>query len=323
MIGGQTMSLGLGILAACIAAALYDLALAFQALDARAVPAAHSMRVSLLRVLSRRRRWLGATAMGLAGWPFQVLALTLAPLTVVQPTLALGLLLLLAVGSVALDEPVGRREVAAVLAIIAGVAGLALGAPDHTSSHAGAGRLVPALAILAALAVLPYASARLSRGGKGLAVVLAAGCAYGFTGVSSKLLADALQSADLLPAFLWGLATGVAAITGLLTEMTALQHRRATQVAPLVFVAQVVIPVLLAPLVLNESWATTPLGGGLVVLSLAAVAAGAAILGRSEAVAWLVAHPSSASAVTGTAASEEPSSALASSLAGPPQLERS
>lgn len=283
--------LWLGILAALAAAMLYDLAVALQTLDARTVAAEHSLRPSLLQTLVRRPRWVVATMLGVLGWPLQVVALLLAPLTVVQPALSAGLLLLLALGAKALGESPGRREVLSVVGITVGVAGLAWAAPEHTTSHAGPGRLVPALVVLALLAVVPYLSERVSGRGQGLAVVLGAGCAYAFSGVSSKLIADGLAAGQLLGPALWAVATGLAAVVGLLSEMTALQHRPATQVAPLVFVVQVVVPVALAPLLLSESWSSTPLGGGVVVASLAVVAAASAALGRSPKVAALLAQP--------------------------------
>jgi hypothetical protein len=49
------------------------------------------------------------------------------------------------------------------------------------------------------------------------------------------------------------------------------------------------VPVLLAPLLGGEGWGSTPLGGGVVLGSLLTVAAGAAALTRSPAVASLVA----------------------------------
>ena len=128
---------------------------------------------------------------------------------------------------------------------------------------------MPALTVLALLAAGPYLSERLAGRGQGLAVVLGAGCAYAFSGVSSKLIADGLSAGQLLAPALWAVATGLAALLGLLSEMTALQHRPVTQVAPLVFVVQVVVPVALAPFLLSESWSSTPLGGGVVVVSLA------------------------------------------------------
>ena len=56
----------------------------------------------------------------------------------------------------------------------------------------------------------------------------------------------------------------------------------------MVFVAQVTLPVVLAPLVSGESWGSTPLGGLAIPAFLAAVATGAGLLGRSPAVSGLV-----------------------------------
>jgi len=74
---------------------LYNTSIALQALQVREVPGEHGLRLSLIGRLVRNRRWLGATALGLLGWPLEIVALLLAPLTVVQPCLASGLILLL------------------------------------------------------------------------------------------------------------------------------------------------------------------------------------------------------------------------------------
>lgn len=113
----------LGALAACAASLLYNGGLALQALEARVAPAAESLRASLLRRLVVRPRWLIGTALTMVGWPLQTLALALAPLAVVQPGLAFGLLLLLMLGHHRLREPVGRREVVGIVGIVGGVAG--------------------------------------------------------------------------------------------------------------------------------------------------------------------------------------------------------
>jgi drug/metabolite transporter (DMT)-like permease len=122
--------LELGVACAIVASILFDLAVALQALEARDVPREHGLRPSLLGRLVARPRWLFATLLGGAGWPFHIAALLLAPLTVVQPALASGLLLLLVLGDRMLSERVGRLEVGAVLAIVLGVAGLAWAAPS-------------------------------------------------------------------------------------------------------------------------------------------------------------------------------------------------
>jgi drug/metabolite transporter (DMT)-like permease len=277
----------LGLLLACVASALFAVGVSIQALDARNAPAEHGLRVSLLRRLVRRPRWLFGTWLAASGWPFHLVALLFAPLTVVQPALASGLLLLLALGDRMLDERVGPREIVGVVAIIAGVGGMALAAPGHVSSHAGADRIGPALGLLALVAASPY----LLRGraiASSMAVPVAAGCAFAFTGIASKLVADFISDGSTLPMIGWLFAIGAMAVVGLLSEMSALQSRPATQVAPIVFTVQITLPVVLAPVLGGESWSGTPLGGGVLVVFLAAVAAGAWILGSTRAVSGLV-----------------------------------
>ena len=79
--------------------------------------------------------------------------------------------------------------------------------------------------------------------------------------------------------------TAASAALGLLSEMTALQHRPATQVAPLVYVVQVPVPVLMAPMLGGEDWGSTPLSGAVLAMLLVLVAAGAALLAGSRLVA--------------------------------------
>jgi drug/metabolite transporter (DMT)-like permease len=280
--------LELGIACACAASILFDLAVVLQALEARDVPSEHGLRPSLLGRLITRPRWVFAMLLVGVGWPLHVAALLLAPLTVVQPALAIGLLLLLVLGDRMLGERVGKLEVCAVLAIGVGVAGLAWAAPEHTTSHAGLARLAPALGGLALLAAVPYLVQRETAAGSAL-LPLSAGCAFAWTGIASKLIADYLSSSSWAAVLWWAAATGLVAAVGLLSEMSALQRRPATRVAPVVFVVQITVPVMLAPLLSNETWDSTPLGGLALVGFLAMVAAGAAALGRSTAVGGLVA----------------------------------
>ncbi|MFL5894310.1 MAG: hypothetical protein ACJ76Z_04250 [Thermoleophilaceae bacterium] len=273
-----------GLAAAATAAACFDGGLAIQALEARSQPAEHELRPSLLLRLARRRRWLAATGLAVGGWPFHLLALGLAPLSLVQPTLALGLVLLLYLGHRVLGERVGGAEIAAVAGVVGAVAVLAWAAPAETTRHADAARLALGLVPLGLVALLPLAAARVTRP-PSAALPLASGAAYAFTGISSKLLVDELRTGDWAGVLLWAALTGVFGFAGLLLEMSALQRRPATHVGPMVFVVQVAVPVLLAPLVSGESWAGTPLGGGVILMAVAATAASAVVLTRSPAVA--------------------------------------
>ncbi len=81
----------LGAVAAVTASALFSLGLVWQSAEARALGRHHRMW-ALLRSLVRRPRWIAGGGLMLAGFGFHTGALSLAPLTVVQPALAAGLL---------------------------------------------------------------------------------------------------------------------------------------------------------------------------------------------------------------------------------------
>ena len=280
--------LALGIVAAVGASCLYNTSIALQALEARQVPAQHALRPSLIGRLVRNRRWLGATALGLLGWPLEIVALLLAPLTVVQPCLASGLILLLWLGASRLGESPGRREGLAVAAIVAGVAGVAWAAPERTTDHAGAAAIALALFLVAVPVALPFLLRSRAAAAAGLLAVISAGSGYAWTAIASKLLTDELATGAVLAAAAW-LATAAASEgLALLSEMSALQQRRATHVAPVMFAVQVLVPVLLAPLIFGESWNATPLGGVALVAFMAVAVAGVVLLAGSRAVGAVI-----------------------------------
>lgn len=274
-----------GVLAAAAAAACFDGGLALQALDAREAPEEQGLQAKLLLRLARRRRWLAGTGLAIAGWPFHLVALSLAPLSLVQPTLALGLVLLLYLGHRVLGERVAAAEIAAVCGVVGAVAILAAAAPAETSHHAGPGRIALAMVPLALVSIAPLVMSRIGLRPAAALLPLASGAAYAFTAVASKLLVDFLHVGNAAGVVFWAALTGLLGFAGLVLEMSALQVRPATHVGPMVFSVQVSVPVLLAPLVGGESWSGTPLGGGVILLAVAATAVSAVVLTRSPAVA--------------------------------------
>jgi drug/metabolite transporter (DMT)-like permease len=279
--------LALGIVAAIGASCLYNTSIALQALEVRDVPHEHSLRISLIGKLVRNRKWLGATALGLLGWPLEIVALLLAPLTVVQPCLVSGLIVLLWLGATRLGETPGKQEFVAVAAIVVGVAGVAWAAPDRTTDHAGTVAIAIALGLVAIPIAAPYVMRRRTSA-LGLLVVLSAGFGYAWTAIASKLLTDELAAGTLLIAVAW-LATALASeALALLSEMSALQHRPATHVAPVMFAVQVLAPVILAPLIFEEKWSTTPLDGAVLVAFIGVALAGAMLLASSRVVGAVI-----------------------------------
>ncbi|HSD23775.1 MAG TPA: hypothetical protein VLB79_05540 [Solirubrobacterales bacterium] len=280
--------LALGFALALAAACCYETGYALQALEARRAPPERALRPSLVSHLLRRPVWVGGIALALLGWPLQIAALSQAPLTLVQPVLALGLLLLLALGVRVLGEPVGPREIAAVLLIIGSVAVFAWAAPrDIGDVERGAG-LVVALATLIAAALAPYAIGLLRRGADPMLLLVAsAGAADGLAAFVAKIVAQDASEGALVAVALWASLVAAVVIIGLISESTALQRFAATRVAPTVLVMQIVIPVVLAPLVGGEGWGDTPLGGAVLGFALVTIAVGAGLLASSPAVAQL------------------------------------
>src|SRR6202451_4713942 len=126
------VNLVLGIGAAVGASTLYSLGIALQAMDAKETPHDEHLRLALAWGLIKRARWLIGTGLSLLGWPLQVVALLLAPLVVVQPALAAGLLVLMVLAERMLGEHAGRYEYLAMGAIAIGVIGAGLTAPPRS-----------------------------------------------------------------------------------------------------------------------------------------------------------------------------------------------
>jgi drug/metabolite transporter (DMT)-like permease len=275
------VDLVLGIGAAVAASTLYSLGIALQALDAKEAPRAEHLRLALAWRLVRRARWLLGTGLSILGWPLQILALLLAPLVVVQPALAAGLLVLMLLAQRMLHEHAGRKEYLAMCAIVIGVIGAGLAAPPRTTGHSSENLTITIVLLALGLAsLLPYVLRVFSRS-PALVTMVCAGLAGGWSGVATKLASDDLARGHVAVALAWGLSTAAASAIAVLSEMSALQDRPAIQVAPVVFVTQTVIPIVLAPLLFGESFANTPLGGVPLSASLALLVAGAALLARS------------------------------------------
>lgn len=271
----------LGIGAAVGASVFYSLGIALQAMDAKEAPAEEHLRLALVWGLVRRGRWMLGTGLSIIGWPLQVLALLLAPLVVVQPALATGLIVLLFLGQRMLGEHAGRHEHIAIAAIVIGVIGAGLCAPPRATGHTSE-RLTIGLVLLGLglASLLPYLL-RALRHSPAAITMLGAGLAFGWSGIATKLASDDLSAGHLAVAAAWGLATAAASAVGVLSESSSLQARPAIQVAPVVFVTQTIVPVMVAPLLFGESFADTPLGGVPLALSLALLVVGAAALVRS------------------------------------------
>jgi hypothetical protein len=273
-----------GILVALAAAVANAFAIVYQAAEDRRSPISEGARFSLLARLARRPRWLIGTGLLVVAWPLQILALGLAPITVVQPTLAATQLVLLAVARFRLGEHVGAREVFGALTIVAGITAVIVAAPHHSVRDPEALRVAIPLAVVGASALAAYLVGRLGIGG-GLWFVVGAGLAYAWVDFVNKLLANDVATGRWGLAAVWLAATIGFGALAFLEETTALQRRPAVMVAPVVGAVQDPLPVLMALAAGVEVWGSAshkilPLAFGLLLVTV-----GAVVLGRSEAVA--------------------------------------
>jgi drug/metabolite transporter (DMT)-like permease len=271
---------GVGI--ALAAAALYALAVGLQAIEARQAPPEDTLRLALLRRLVKRPLWVAGAATGVLGWVLQALALTFAPLTLVEPTLAASLVFLLLLGTRLTGERAGRVEALGVLFVAAGLAGLGWAAPAHSPRHTGGPGFVLVLALLAVAVAAPHLSPRRQR--SPLLIAASAGVAYAFAGLGTKFATDDVHGSSWLGAGTWLVTLAAVSAVGQLNEMSALQLRPVTRVAPVVFSLNVLVPVALAPALAHEPWGSSAGVRVVLVLSLVAVACGMVVLSRSRAV---------------------------------------
>lgn len=273
MTTASTAGVALGLAAALAFEGSYVL----QAFEARRAAAVRRPEVALLVRLARRPLWTAAIALSVGGFALQVLALRQAPLSVVQPLLALGLVLLLALSRWVLHERVGRRDLAAVAGVVVGVTVVILAAPERGAAADGAGLAVACVA-LGGVLLAPYVLRSLAPGA--LIAGVAAGDALAALAINEVSRALTERPAAALA---WAALAAAAGLLALAAEATALQRSPASVVAPSILAGQVAIPVLLAPLVAGERWGATPGGGLVVVLGLAVVVASAVGLARSPA----------------------------------------
>lgn len=277
------MRTAFAVLAAAATASLFALSTSLQALEARKVPLSSALRTSLLTRLMRRRVWLAGLAAGAVAWPLQLLALSLGSVSLVQPALGLGLVVLLLLGWRLLDERPGAREIAGVAAIVTAVAVLAWSAPSQTGSFGRDGKWAIALSLLV-IAPSPLLLRLVGRGG-GLATSVAAGLGWAWVGLGTAFIDAALAGRHWFAALAWVLGVAAASWGTLVDEMTSLQQWPATRAVPVAFGLEMAAPAAVAAGLTNAPLPHPAIFG----VALVVACCGAVLLGTSRAVARAVA----------------------------------
>ncbi|MBS1864015.1 MAG: hypothetical protein JSS68_20150 [Actinobacteria bacterium] len=280
--------LAAGLTAGIVASILFNLGIALQAIEARRAPREEALRASLIWGLLHRRLWVTGLGIEWLGVPLEILAFAWAPFVVVQPLLACGLLVLLAVARRLLGEAPTIEAWVGVALIIAGIVLIAWGAPGVQDTHRGAGAVIGVVAGLVLLSFIPFAL-RGRRLDTALTAVLGSACGFAATNVAMKLMADDLGNDHWPQAAAWLAVAAMAGFRATVTGMTALQRARATMVIPISTAVQTFLPVALEPLFLRESLRDADLEGLPLLVGLVVMLAGIVVLARTKAVSSIAA----------------------------------
>ena len=241
------MSIWSGILLALLATTAYNVGLILEKRALGQMPTLEIRRVLHVVVsLLTSRAWLAGFALMLAGLAFQTIVLTFEPVSVVQPVLASGVVLVLVLSRLMLRERLRGAETWCVAAIVVSVALLALSATSaEVSHHASPGWMAAVMVPSAVVGVLVAAtSLRAGPRKNGAAVTgvwsgVGTGLVYGVAALAIKALSGILAghqtAVSIAIGVLW--SPYLYALAGCLTVamllfQAALQRCRASILVP-------------------------------------------------------------------------------------------
>ena len=232
--------------------------------------------VRSLRLLFSNLRWLAGFLVGILGWVFYVVALKLAPLSLVQAVSAGGIGLLALLIWKTTGTRLSRREWVGVGTAVAGLMLLALSLTGHTSTASHSSWKLVATWMLASLvvaALLAGPASRFLAGGAGLG--LAAGVMYAAGDVATKAAVGGGWRLAFVPALL--------ACHGLAFVFIQLAFQRggALATAGMATLATNALPILAGMTLFHEP---LPPGavGALRIVAFVLTVGGAALLARPE-----------------------------------------
>ena len=237
--------LALGVVVAVCSAACYDAGYILEKQALATLPRLARRPLPMIRTLARSRRWVVGFVVMLAGLALQVEALTLAPVSIVQPVLAAGVLGVVVAGRVVLGERLAQRERLAVVLVVAAVAAIVVSAGPgaQVARAAPAGRYLRHRSGASWPWRRPWAcwSGGLPppAGAEAVALAVAAGLLYGAGALSEKAVATNLVGRGVIGGAVSSLTTAypwmflVATLAGLVVFQAGLQGHTASLMVPL------------------------------------------------------------------------------------------
>jgi drug/metabolite transporter (DMT)-like permease len=244
----------------------------------------------MIRTLGASPQWLWGCALLLGGLVCQGLALSLAPISVVQPIFASGIVLLLVLSHFVLHDRLQKVEWTALAVIVTALVLLGLSVDtrvDHAGGPANLVYLLFAAIPTAAIGLVVFEVAdRMHTSGlrfkhlRGPLFGVAAGLLYGVAGLCLKSAATFVQRWGLLGSVPHLLASpevyllAVSIAMGLVLFQTGLQRCSAAVVSPVNIVTSTSYVIAVGTVLFNEHLPTSPGPLALRIAGFAGVVAG-------------------------------------------------
>ena len=252
-----------GVLVASASALLYDVGYILEKQGLEGLPRVGLHPKSVVQTVLRSKRWLAGFVAMLGGLGLQLIALTMAPVSVVQPILAGGLIALVAAGSVFLGERLNRRETVALALVLVAVAATAISAHGATplARSVPVGKFVMLAIPLGVIGGLVGRIGTVNPGSpRSLAAAgVGAGLLYGLGAVAEKAVATRLVGHGIVAGIGSAIASGypwvfiVATAAGMIVFQVGLQPHPASLMVSLTNIVSTVCVLTAASVVFSEA----------------------------------------------------------------------
>ncbi|MHB1487865.1 MAG: DMT family transporter [Acidimicrobiales bacterium] len=238
-----------GVVITVVSALLYNVGFVLEKRALYGMPTVHARRIGgMIRALVGSPLWLVGFACLLVGLGFQVLALSLVPISVVQPIFVSGIVVLLLLSHLSLGERLTRTEWAGVAVVAVSLLFVSLSLDAHSDAAGTSGTLAGILiaavpTVAAGLWVFRLADHLHTDDGarahlRAPLFGLAAGLVYGVASLATKAVSAQVERQGLWHSIPHVLASpylyilGVASAGGLVLFQTGLQRCSASVVVP-------------------------------------------------------------------------------------------
>jgi drug/metabolite transporter (DMT)-like permease len=285
------------VVLAVAAAALFGASSVLMHTQARAAPAEHSLRPSLMVHLVQQPAWLAGIGAQIAGFGLLAVALEMGSLSLVQSIIPAGLLLALPLAARVSGKRLRRADWLAAAATVAGLAVALVIADPATgrSTPTTEGWIVLFAFTIVVSAVMIAGTGGVAGAPRAVALAVAAGLVLGLNAVVTKAAATAFKDGIGHGLSSWETyALAVLGLTGLLLMQSAFQVGDIEWSLPTLTVVNPVLSIIVGVTLLDEKVAAHGAGLVLLVVSLGVMVWGLIALARSPALVAVHEQPTSA-----------------------------